>query len=110
MPLFDKSCKLQLEPRAYELLMCYLLFAFCCTCSEMQECGLFFVITATYVVFHPRQNLLHIVSVRRTYSVVGRLQTREEDLQKYFCQFGVVRDTKIIRDRAEVSKGYLRDT
>jgi len=33
-------------------------------------------------------------------------KTKEEDLQKYFCKFGVVRDTKIIRDRAEVSKGY----
>lgn len=33
-------------------------------------------------------------------------KTKEEDLQKFFCAFGVVRDTKIIRDRAEVSKGY----
>ena len=35
------------------------------------------------------------------------LQTKEEDLQQYFCKFGVVRDTKIIRDRAEVSKGLV---
>jgi len=34
------------------------------------------------------------------------LQTKEEDLQKFFCSFGVVKDTKIIRDRADVSKGY----
>lgn len=33
-------------------------------------------------------------------------KTKEEDLQKFFCSFGIVRDTKIIRDRAEVSKGY----
>lgn len=33
-------------------------------------------------------------------------KTSEQDLQEFFSAFGAVRDTKIIRDRAEVSKGY----
>nr|XP_002124618.1 protein boule-like isoform X1 [Ciona intestinalis] len=33
-------------------------------------------------------------------------KTKEEDLQKFFCNYGMVKDTKIIRDRADVSKGY----
>ncbi|XP_039262717.2 uncharacterized protein LOC120338823 [Styela clava] len=33
-------------------------------------------------------------------------KTSEDDLQTFFSTFGAVRDTKIIRDRAEVSKGY----
>uniref|UniRef100_H2YPQ1 Protein boule-like n=1 Tax=Ciona savignyi TaxID=51511 RepID=H2YPQ1_CIOSA len=33
-------------------------------------------------------------------------KTKEEDLQKFFCNYGIVKDTKIIRDRANISKGY----
>ncbi|CAG5110432.1 Oidioi.mRNA.OKI2018_I69.chr2.g4836.t3.cds [Oikopleura dioica] len=33
-------------------------------------------------------------------------KTSEEDLREYFSKFGSVRDARIIRDRAEVSKGY----
>ena len=33
------------------------------------------------------------------------IQTTEEDLRAFFSKFGSVRDARIIRDRAEVSKG-----
>ena len=32
-------------------------------------------------------------------------QTSEEDLREFFSKYGSVRDARIIRDRAEVSKG-----
>ena len=33
------------------------------------------------------------------------IQTSEEDLREFFSKYGSVRDARIIRDRAEVSKG-----
>ena len=35
------------------------------------------------------------------------MQTKEEDLQKFFCSFGRVKHTNIKRDRAEISKGLV---